>query len=121
MWRNRYVFLAAIWFAASVYFLFFKAQGTTPPPFAHFDKVAHGGLFFGQTWLAGKIWLAAGKALPWRGLLLALAIWAGVSEVLQAVCTLDRTGEIADAAADMVGALAALYFLKQSKHGQNLS
>ncbi len=119
--KNRYLLLSSIWFAASLYWLFFKAPSSEPLPFVHFDKVAHAGLFFVQTWLIGKIWLQARKAVPWPAILLVLFAWAGLSEVFQAVFTVDRQGELWDALADIGGILAALYFLKHSEYGQRLS
>ena len=43
---NKFTVAALIWFAAAIYALLFKEGGNSAPPFPHFDKVGHFGLFF---------------------------------------------------------------------------
>lgn len=42
---NKFTAAALIWFAAAIYALLFKEGGNSAPPFPHFDKVGHFGLF----------------------------------------------------------------------------
>ena len=106
--RNKWLWLSLTWFVAAIYALFFK-QGGGAAPFAHFDKVAHFGLFFGQFWLLSKIFLHRQQTPPWRWLLLAALVWAGLSEYLQATLTPDRHGDVFDTIADVLGAACALW------------
>ena len=46
---NKFTLFALAWFVSGVYSLvFMESSGTTPPPFPHFDKLAHCGLFLGH-------------------------------------------------------------------------
>lgn len=112
---NKWLLFALLWLAASVYALFFKPDNGTPP-FAHFDKAAHFGLFFGQFWLLAKIFLHRQQTPPWRWLLPAAFIWAGLSEYLQATLTPDRHGDVFDAIADVLGAACALWLAVRVAH-----
>lgn len=102
---NKWLFLAAIWFLASLYFLFFKASGN-PVPIPQFDKICHFGLFFGQFWLLSK------SCIPLRLLIITAIIWAASSEIIQALFT-KREGDIMDAMADLIGAALALWLARQ--------
>lgn len=116
MLKNRYVYFSLIWFIASVYALFLKPSAINiAPPFPHFDKVVHCGLFFAQTWLLGKIWLTENWQINKLYLLIPMIIWAGLSEVLQSLLTRSRHGDVWDMLADIVGILFALFFLQQSQ------
>jgi VanZ family protein len=66
------------------------------------DKVVHATLFFVLAFTG----IVAG--LPLRALALGLALYAGVSEVLQAVLPIDRDGSVYDALADVIGVAAGL-------------
>ena len=109
---NKWQAAALLWLAASVYALLLHPGGNTPPPFAHFDKAVHAGLFFGQFWLWAKAYFSCGRAIPYRLLTACALLWAAGSEVLQAVFT-PRHGDPWDAAADMAGALAALWLIRR--------
>lgn len=106
---NQWFILALLWFAASVYALLLQPVSQTPPPFAHFDKVAHIALFFGQFWLLAKGFFRQHRPLPLRLLWITAIAWATLSEILQALCTTTRQGDVLDALADLVGTGAALY------------
>lgn len=110
-WMNKWLFLAAIWFLASLYFLFFKASGN-PVPIPQFDKICHFGLFFGQFWLMSKSCFSAGITIPLRLLIITAIIWAASSEIIQALFT-KREGDIMDAMADLIGAALALWLARQ--------
>lgn len=105
---NKWQAAALLWLVASIYALLRPETGHTPPPFAHFDKIAHAGLFFGQFWLWARAWSSRGRVAPERLLLAAALAWAVGSEIMQATLG-ARRGDPWDAAADMAGALAALW------------
>jgi len=100
-WPKRAAWLALLWWCFGLWCLF-KSAGSEPMPFAHYDKLGHFGLFCVQAALlylaaAGRpraVWLIGG----------ALAGWAGLSELLQATLTVDRSSDPWDALADLVGA-----------------
>ena len=66
------------------------------------DKVVHAALFL----LLAVAGVVAG--LPLRALAFGLVLYAGVSEVLQAVLPIDRDGSVFDALADVLGVAAGL-------------
>lgn len=101
--------LTLLWFAAAVYALIFRESDGTPPPFLHADKFVHAALFFGQFWLWAKIYLAEGRRPPRAAAAVAAVFLAVSSEWAQAVFTQTRSGDWADAAADCIGAAAALW------------
>jgi VanZ family protein len=77
--------------------MLFSPGSTVPsgPPYS--DKVVHT-LLFAALALTGR---RAGVRLP--VLVLGLAAYAGVSEVLQSVLPIHRDGDVADAAVDVLG------------------
>ena len=77
--RNRFILLSALWFAGSIYSLLFKAAETAPPPFPHFDKVAHLALFFAQIWLLTKAFRTDNRPIPYRSLIVFALCFAVVS------------------------------------------
>ena len=112
---NKFTAAALSWFAAAIYALLFKEGGNSAPPFPHFDKVGHFGLFFGQAWLCAKIFIQENREIPYKGILLAALLFAVGSELAQAFLTATRQGSIADGIADMAGAAAALWFAEKVK------
>lgn len=66
------------------------------------DKVVHASLFL----VLAVTGVVAG--LPLRAVAFGLAIYAGVSEVLQAVLPIDRDGSVYDALADLFGVAVGL-------------
>ena len=107
--RNRFILLSALWFAGSIYSLLFKAAETAPPPFPHFDKVAHLALFFAQIWLLTKAFRTDNRPIPYRSLMVFALCFAVVSECAQAWFTATRTGSLGDVLADMAGTVLALF------------
>ena len=79
---NKFTAAALIWFVAAIYALLFKEGGNSAPPFPHFDKVGHFGLFFGQAWLCAKIFIQDNRNIPYKGILFAAFI----------VCNRKRAG-----------------------------
>jgi VanZ family protein len=82
--------------------LLFSPASTVPSGIELNDKVVHAALFF----VLAATGVLAG--LPLRALALGLMVYAGVSEVLQAVLPIDRDGSVFDALADLFGAAAGL-------------
>lgn len=107
--RNRFSLLSALWFAGGIYSLLFKAAETAPPPFPHFDKVAHLALFFAQIWLLTKAFRTDNRPIPYRSLMVFAFCFAVVSECAQEWLTETRTGSLGDIFADLTGALLALF------------
>ncbi|MGF6147781.1 Predicted integral membrane protein [Kingella potus] len=107
--RNKYTLLAALWFAALWYFLLRESSGHAPPPFPHFDKAAHFAAFFAQFWLAARAWIEARRRPPLLLLFAAAFLLAAASEAAQAAFTRTRSGDPADALADLAGTAAALF------------
>ena len=112
---NKFTAAALIWFAAAIYALLFREGGNSAPPFLHFDKVGHFGLFFGQAWLCAKIFIQDNRNIPYKGILFAALLFAIGSELAQAFLTATRQGSIADGIADMAGTAVALWFAEKVK------
>lgn len=108
--RNKWLFFSIIWLIASIYSLIFReSTGGQAPPFPHFDKMAHGLIFFVQIWLLCKAHLHENRAIPTQKLFIFALIYAAASEWAQGAFTLTRQADIWDAFADMLGAIVALY------------
>jgi hypothetical protein len=80
----------------------FAPAGEVPFAPPGVDKIVHGALFAALA-LSGR-WAGIGR----RVLAVLLVLYAAVSEVLQEVTALDRTGSVADWLADVVGVLLGL-------------
>ena len=82
--------------------VFFSPGGAVPsgPPFS--DKVVHVLIFLALGWAA----LYAGFRAGW--ILLGGVLYAAVSELLQAVLPIHRTGSVGDWLADVAGVLVGL-------------
>ncbi|HEZ2349533.1 TPA: VanZ family protein [Neisseria meningitidis] len=112
--RNRFSLLSALWFAGGIYALLRPAE-TTPPPFPHFDKVAHLALFFAQTWLLTKAFRTESRPIPYRGLMVSALCFALFSECAQVLFTETRTGSFGDVLADMAGTVLALFAARAAR------
>lgn len=109
--QNKWILASLIWFIASIYALIFRdTPGHSAPPFPHFDKLAHGSLFFAQIWLLAKAYLVASRPIPVRTLLAFALVYAISSETAQSLFTQTRQGDPLDALADIIGASIALIF-----------
>lgn len=112
--RNKWLLLAVVWFVAGAYGLIFReTTSADAPPFPHFDKMAHGLLFFVQIWLLCKTYLHENKRIPLVALAIFALICAVASEWAQAAFTFTRQADVWDGVADMVGAMVALYLARQ--------
>ncbi|WP_235930095.1 VanZ family protein [Craterilacuibacter sinensis] len=104
---HLFMLLSLLWWGFSLYMLL-KPAGTEPSLIPYFDKIGHFSLFAIQAVLLRL-------ALPqqaWPRLLLMLALWAVLSETLQGMLTTDRSPELADAGADILGAATALWAVR---------
>ena len=109
--QNKWILASLIWFIASIYALIFRdTLGHSTPPFPHFDKLAHGLLFFAQIWLLAKAYLVASRPIPVRTVLAFAQVYAISSETAQSLFTQTRQGDPLDALADIIGASIALIF-----------
>lgn len=111
--RNKWTFAALCWLIAGLYALIFhESSGQTAPPIRHFDKLVHFFLFFTQFRLAAQAYIADRIQPPYPLLLLSAAIYALASEAAQHFFTATRQADPLDAAADLLGAAAALQLAK---------
>jgi VanZ family protein len=86
--------------AVSLWVLF--SPGSDTPSVDVNDKLVHGALFAALA-LTGRL-----AGVPLGGLVAGLVVYAGASEVLQAVLPIDRDGDWHDALADVVGTAVGL-------------
>ncbi|QMT31284.1 VanZ family protein [Alysiella filiformis] len=108
--KNKWLLFALIWLGVGVYGLIFReSTGSHAAPFPHFDKMAHGMLFFVQMCLICKAYLQENQTIALRFWWLFALAYAGLSEWAQAAFTTTRQADVWDALADMVGASCALY------------
>lgn len=109
--RSVWQIAAFLWLLMGIYGLIFReSAGSTPPPFPHFDKMAHFFLFFVQTWLWAKNWLVVRQMPPLRLLAVCGLIYAVSSELAQHFFTATRQADLWDMVADMLGVSLALYW-----------
>lgn len=118
--RNKWFFLALLWFIIGIYALIFRENSHhTPPPFPHFDKLSHGLLFLVQFWLLSKAYMLHQRPLKtWLLLLLAL-LYATLSELGQLFLTQTRSADWLDGLADIIGASIGIHLAQiwhQSKN-----
>lgn len=92
---------ALLWWGLSLWLLL-KPAGA-PSAIPHFDKIGHFALFGVQAGLLGWGLHRCGLTRPRLTALLCCALWAGLSEGLQAWLTVDRAAEWLDALADVAG------------------
>ncbi len=117
--KNKFSILAVLWFAIAWYGLMKESSGS-PPPFPHFDKVAHCGLFFTQIWLLARSYIETPvRPIPYRSLLIFALLFATVSEIAQAWLTRTRSGDPLDALADMAGTAFALLLARNVAHNRS--
>ena len=80
----------------------FAPESQVPTGIEINDKVVHATLFLALA-ATGVV-----ARLPVRALATALVLYAGVSEVLQALLPIDRDGSVGDAVADVLGVAIGL-------------
>ncbi|KPN71491.1 VanZ family protein [Neisseria sp. 83E34] len=104
---NKYTVFALVWFVVC-WFGILKESSGSAPPFPHFDKAAHCGMFFAQIWLIARSFLEARRRPPYAALLVFALVFALSSELAQLWFTQTRSAELADGLADMLGTGLAL-------------
>ena len=87
----------------------FAPSGDGAAPFPQSDKLVHATLFLLLAWSARRCF---GAGLP---VLLAVAAYAPLSEVLQGVLLPDRDGNAYDVLADLVGTAAGWLLAARSR------
>ena len=78
------------------------SPGSDTPSVDFSDKIVHATMFAALA-LTGAL-----AGVPMRALAAALVVYAGLSEVLQAVLPIDRDGDWHDALADVIGVAIGL-------------
>ncbi len=83
-------------------YVFFDPSPPGEAPFRYADKVVHAVLFLAVAWTGAR------AGLEFRALAIGLVAYAIGSEVIQYAFLSDRSGDLSDVAADLVGAAAGL-------------
>nr|WP_314143428.1 VanZ family protein [uncultured Rhodococcus sp.] len=108
--QSTYRIPLAVTFVVSLIVLFTPASGV-PSGFQHSDKIIHFVLF------AALAYTSRLAGIGWTRTALWVPAFAAISEVLQAILPLGRSGSVADALADAagvaVGLIAANWVLPQ--------
>jgi VanZ family protein len=102
---------AALWAVIILVLLLSPPRGEAPHwlRWPHADKLVHAVLFGVQAWLLGRAWRPSRiAAAPLAVIFLCTVIFAGLTELLQHLLPVDRTGDPADLLADAAGAAIAL-------------
>ena len=92
----------AVTFVVALIVLFTPASGV-PSGFQHSDKIIHFTLF------AALAYTSRLAGIGWAGTALWVPAFAVVSEILQAILPLGRSGSVADALADAAGIAVGLF------------
>jgi VanZ family protein len=106
----KYLYLL-IWISLSVYALL-TPSGSLPKfnPFEHFDKVIHAGLFFTLFVILVPIYLKKQHYFKSYFFSFITTITTGIIfEILQNRLSSGRSGSVADAIADVTGAVIAIF------------
>jgi VanZ family protein len=106
----KYLYLI-IWLSLSVYALL-TPSGSLPKinPFEHFDKIVHAGMFFTLFIILVPIFLKKQHYFKSYFFSFITTVSTGiVFEILQNTMSSGRSGSIADALADLSGALIAIF------------
>ncbi|WP_415973573.1 VanZ family protein [Rhodococcus sp. 077-4] len=99
--QSTYRIPLAVTFGVALIVLFTPASGV-PSGFEHSDKIIHGVLF------AALAYTSRLAGIDWKRTALWVLGFAAVSEYLQAVLPLGRSGSVADALADAAGIAVGL-------------
>ncbi len=117
--RNSRFWLACflVWFAVLVALSSFSGPQIGPPPFAHFDKLAHFGYFFGGGGLLSAfLYFRKTTGVSWLGIIVTVVIVCsliGVLDEWRQTFTPGRSGnDFYDWLADSLGGLAGAWVFK---------
>lgn len=102
---------AALWAVIILVLLLSPPRGEAPHwlRWPHADKLLHAVLFGVQAGLLWRAWRTSGTASPPLAMIfLCTVIFAGLTELLQHLLPVGRTGDLADLLADVAGAAIAL-------------
>src|SRR5688500_9962988 len=105
-------YIPALAWAAVVWLIGGLNNTPSVPSGLALDKVAHFGLYALLGWLLGRAWVRTQR--PARAVLLAGALLLGVADESRQVFNPNRTGDIADFAADAAGVFAGFIFAARS-------
>lgn len=128
---NKHFVFAGLWFAISVWgFLFadpsrFSFGYMVSPNFNFFsthvlDKIVHFAVFFLQAWLLCKAWFEMGKAIPKNGMFWVLVAYGAIIELLQKFVFTERSGDVIDLVADLLGVLAAFWLFESYRKARTI-
>lgn len=116
--QNKWFVFSLLWLGVMLYGLLRESVPMAGDRYlftlTHFDKVVHFLLFFGQTWLFSRAFLAAKMAVPYMGLLLGALVLAIATEWGQSVWTFTRQADVWDGVVDVAGAVLALLFAQKA-------
>ena len=112
--KNKWFIFALMWFGLITYGLLRESSPDGVSLFPYFDKVAHFLLFFCQTCLLARAFLAAKMRVPYMSLWVVMLILAFGTECAQATLTTTRDADFWDGVADMFGASIALLFAQKA-------
>ena len=101
-------YLPALAWAAVIWIVGGLNNTPSVPSGLALDKVAHFGLYAMLGWLLGRAWLRSHR--PARGFLIAAALLVGAADESRQIFNPNRTGDVADFAADAAGVFAGFIF-----------
>lgn len=94
--------------------LLFSPGSTVPSGPEHADKVTHALIFLGLAVTSRHARITAGHTVAW------LACFAVVTEILQSLLPINRSGSVWDVAADLVGVVLGLVAARYvGRHSQS--
>jgi VanZ family protein len=105
-------YLPALAWAAVIWIVGGLNNTPSVPSGVALDKVAHFGLYAMLGWLLGRAWQRTLR--PARGALIAAALLIGAADEARQVFNPNRTGDIADFAADAAGVFAGIILAARS-------
>jgi VanZ family protein len=105
-------FIPALAWAAVVWLIGGLNNTPSVPSGLELDKVAHFTMYAVLGWLMGRAWVRTHR--PARTVLLVSALLLGVADESRQIFNPNRTGDVADFAADAAGVFAGFIFAARS-------
>ncbi|MDO4696017.1 MAG: hypothetical protein Q4A49_00550 [Neisseria sp.] len=117
MWRNKFTLLTLVWASLTIYALLRRDLGSSPLPFADMLTVSCAALSLGQSVLSGKSMISKGKPLSFLPVCGMSAAWVLLWRLIREYAFALPSASMAatDAAACLLGAAAALFWLKRTE------